>query len=322
MGRPLRQIAPALLAALVLAGCGGGSDSSNDVSTAQSPSSSSSTLLAQEPNAPQLTGNTATDGFNWFNFRRQQAGLHAVTRNAKLDAAAQGHSDYQKLNDTITHYQTVGQLGFTGTSPGDRMEAAGYAFPPDNYAYGEVISSASDPSGFAAADNLIAAIYHRFVILGPMYKEAGAGAAMSSGGLTYFTTDFAAIGLDNGLGTGKVAVYPTDGQQRVPTSFFSDNELPDPVPDRNQVGYPISVHADVLDAVTVQSFTVRPHGGAAMAVRQLDFASDPDMQSMDLRSAAAIVPLAPLQPATTYDVQFVGTAGGVAVTRNWSFTTR
>ena len=319
MGKPTRHLLSALLASLVLAACGGGGGDGN--STVQAPSAAA-TLLAQEPNAPQVTGNTATDGFNWFNYRRAQAGLHTVSRNSKIDTASQGHSDYQAVNDTITHYQTQGNPGFTGVEPGDRLAAAGYTFPASNYAYGEVISSTSDPSGFNAAENLIAAIYHRFVILDPMYKEAGAGAAVSASRLTYFTTDFTAIGLDSGLGAGNVAVYPTAGQQHVPVNFFSNNELPDPVPGRNEVGYPISVHADILDSVTVQSFTVRPHGGSALSVQLIDHASDTNMQSMGFDSAAAIVPLDPLQSATTYDVSFVGTAGGVAVTRNWSFTTR
>jgi len=310
----------ALLASLVLAACGGGGGGDGG-KAAQSPSAAA-TLLAQEPNAPQVTGNTATDGFNWFNYRRTQAGLHTVSRNSKIDTASQGHSNYQAVNDTITHNQTVGKPGFTGVEPGDRLAAAGYTFPANNYAYGEVISSTSDPSGFNAAENLIAAIYHRFVILDPMYKEAGAGAAVSGSGLTYFTTDFAAIGLDGGLGAGNVAVYPTVDQQHVPVNFFSNNELPDPVPGRNEVGYPISVHADILDTVTVQSFTVRPRGGSTLQVQLIDHASDANMQSMGFDSAAAIVPLSPLQAATIYDVSFVGTAGGVAVTRNWSFTTR
>jgi uncharacterized protein YkwD len=320
MGKPVRHLLSALLASLVLAACGGGGGGDGS-KAAQSPSAAA-TLLAQEPNAPQMTGNTASDGFNWFNYRRAQAGLHGVIRNSKIDTASQGHSDYQAVNDTITHYQTVGKPGFTGVEPGDRLAAAGYTFPANNYAYGEVISSTSDPSGFNAAENLIAAIYHRFVILDPMYKEAGAGAAVSGSGLTYFTTDFAAIGLDNGLGAGNVALYPTAGQQHVPVNFFSNNELPDPVPGRNEVGYPISVHADILDTVTVQSFSVRPHGGSALPVQLIDHASDTNMQLMGFDSAAAIVPLDPLLPATTYDVSFVGTAGGVAVTRNWSFTTR
>jgi uncharacterized protein YkwD len=315
MGRYSRSILPLLLASL-LAACGGGGDSKSSNTQPSAPA----TTIAQEPNAPQLTGSTATDGFNWFNFRRQQAGVQAVVRNASLDVAAQGHSDYQLANGIVTHEQTPGKPGFTGITVGDRLTNAGYVFPPGgSFAYGEVISATSDTSGFNAAEDLLAAIYHRFVILEPMFKEAGAGAARGSSGLSYFTTDFAANGLDRGLGArGSFVIYPFSGQQRVPRNFFSDNESPDPVPDRNEVGYPVSVHADITATVSVQSFTIRPRNGSTLAVRLLTTATDSQTSS----SVAAIIPLAPLAPATTYDVQFIGKVDGVDASRSWSFTTQ
>jgi uncharacterized protein YkwD len=324
MGRLSRQTLPALLAALILSACGGGGG--GDSTTASAPQSTSA-LLVQEPNAPRQTGDTATDGLNWFNFRRQQAGVQAVSRNPELDVAAQGHSNYQALNDTITHVQAAGNPGFTGATVKDRVLAANYPLPPDQpptpgYAVGEVIAATYDASGANAAENLVTAIYHRFGVLEPMYRDAGTAAVTAAGGRTYFTADFGVIGLSGGLGRGNVVVYPFSGQDLVPLNFFSDNELPDPVPGRNEVGYPISVHADILYAVTVQSFTVKPRGGQPLTVRLLDNASDPNMQTLHVDSAAAIVPLAPLQPATTYDVQFLGTAGGLPITKSWSFTTR
>jgi hypothetical protein len=99
---------------------------------------------------------------------------------------------------------------------------------------------------------------------------------------------------------------------------MSDSESPDPVPNLNEVGYPISVHADISATVTVTRFTVRPRGGADLSVRLLARAVDPDTP----QSAAAIVPLAKLTAGTTYDVSFSGTVDSVAVTRNWSFTTK
>lgn len=304
-------LVPALLTSLLLAACGGGSSGSDY-------SSSTSTIPpAQEAGAPQATGNTATDGFNWFNFRRQQVGLPPLSRSTYVDVAAQGHSTYQKLNDTITHTQIAGKPGFTGATVSDRLTAAGYQFGQNGYAYGEVISSTGSTSGFNAASDLITAIFHRFVIFEPMFKEAGAGAATSTSGSTYFTTDFVAKGLDGGLGVGKYVVYPFANQTNIPTIFYSDNESPDPVPNKNQVGFPISIHADILAAVTVQTFTVQPRGGVSLDVQLLTHATNPETPD----SAAAIIPLNVLASGTTYDVTFIGTVDGVAVTRSWSFTT-
>jgi uncharacterized protein YkwD len=314
MRQAWRHMAPALAAALLLAACGGGGSNGGNSTVSQS----AAVTATQEPGAPQATGNTANDGYAWFNFRRQQVGLAPFSRNANIDTAAQGHSNYQQINNVITHVQTVGKPGFTGVQVNDRLIAAGYALPKDDYAFGEVISSTSSTSGFNAAEDLIAAIYHRFLIFEPMFKEAGSGAATAAGGSTYFTTDFAAIGLNGGLKAGSVVTYPYAGQQRVPINFFSDNESPDPVPSRNEVGYPISVHANIVSTLTTVSFSVRPRGSAALPVQLLTNALD----SHTPTSAAAIIPLGRLASATTYDVDFTGSLDGVPIARSWSFTTQ
>lgn len=314
----------ALIIAALMAACGGGGGgngpepSASAAAPVQISSDSSAGSAPQDANAPQATGDTATDGLNWFNFRRQQTGLAAVTRNGLINNAAQGHSDYQRLNQTITHEQTPGSPGFTGARLEDRLRTAGYTFNQSPYSYGEVISATGSTTGFNAADELIAAIYHRFVIFQPMFREAGAGSASVPGGYTYFTTNFAANGLGPGVGRGNVVHYPFANQQHLPTMFYSDRETPDPVPNRNEVGYPVSVHADITAVVSVQSFSLTPRGGTALPVQLLSRATD----SHTPASVAAIIPVDVLAAKTTYDAQFIGTVDGVAVSRVWSFTTR
>lgn len=315
----------ALALSLLLAACGGGGESSNTTSSTTSGTQTPVQTVTQTPTqteagAPTLTGNTSTDGFNRFNFRRQQMGLSTLSRNANIDLAAQGHSTYQKINDVITHTQVAGRSGFTGTDVARRLAAANYAFTSTSgYAYGEVISASGDLSGAVNAEDLITAIYHRFVIFEPKFREAGsATAGLSATGYNFMTVDFTANGLGGGLGSGRIAVYPYDAQAGVNTVFYSDQESPDPVPGQNAVGYPVSVHADIDATVLVKTFTITPRGGVALSVRLLSNTSDPETPT----SAAAIIPLAVLATATTYDVQFVGSVSGQAVTRNWSFTTR
>jgi uncharacterized protein YkwD len=329
--RPSAWLA-SLLAVALIAGCGGGGGGgdgdtgrSGTTSSAQSgigagnTTSTPASILA-ETGAPQATGNMATDGFNWFNFRRQQMGLATMARNNQIDTAALNHSNYQALNDTITHDELAGRRGFTGATVLDRLRAAQVTFPPSNYAYGEVISSTPDTNGVNAAEDLIAAIYHRFVIFEPKFSEVGAANATAGSGYTYFTTNFATRVLDlGGLGTGKLVVYPFSNQQNLPTVFYSNQEQPDPVPDRNEVGYPVSVHADITSTLTVQSFTINPRGGAALGTRLLTAENDAEIGRP---SVAAIIPLAVLQSQTQYDVRFVGSVDNVPVTLAWSFTTR
>jgi uncharacterized protein YkwD len=312
-----------LLMAVFIAGCGGGGNGSTASSSQSQPANSNATApnpLLAEAGAPQQTGDMASDGYNWFNFRRQQMGLAQTSRNNLIDKAAQAHSTYQAINDTIAHDEVSTKRGFTGATLSDRLRAAQYVLPRSNFAFGEVISATGDTSGVNAAEDLITAIYHRFVIFEPKYLEAGTGAATSSSGFTYFTTDFTTVLLNQGgLGSGRLVTYPFANQQNLPTVFFSDQEEPDPVPDRNEVGYPVSVHADVISTISVQTFTINPRGGAPLATKLLTHENDPEIGEP---SAAAIIPLAVLQPQTFYDVHFIGTVDGVPVNLFWSFKTR
>lgn len=313
---------PVLLVAALLSACGGGGGgSSSTPSTPTTPVTppQTSTCVTSTPGVPVATGDTAKDGFNWFNYRRAAIGLTMLSCNQMLMTAAAGHSNYLMLNNVVSHDQVSGNPGFTGLHVSDRMAAAGYILNAP-YAYGEVISAVSDRSGSTHAEELIAAIYHRFIIFEPKFKEMGSGAATRSDGYTYFTTDMAATnGLAAGLGLGKIVVYPYDGQTSIPTSFDSDTESPDPVPNQNTVGYPVSVHADITATITVTSFTIKPHSGLQMSTRVV---SNTDEDPAGRLHAVAIVPLAVLSPGTTYDVSFSGTVDGTAVTKNWSFTTK
>ncbi|HZW22519.1 CAP domain-containing protein [Noviherbaspirillum sp.] len=319
MERHKRSALAALLASLALAACGGGG---GDNGGGGGVTTQNATAVA-EPGAPVATGNTAADGVAWFNYRRQQAGVRTLVRAPMADAAAQLHSEYQKTHNVITHEQTPGTQGFTGETVGDRLTAAGYQFR-SAYAYGEVLSSTSDTSGINAAEDLLAAIYHRFVILDPVFLQIGAGAATVRNGSTYFTTNFVADRLDAGLGAGRFITYPFSGQQRVPRNFFSDHEVPDPVPSRNEVGYPVSVHADITSVIEVQSFTIRPRGGNPLETQLLQNRASAGGTADPLTppSVAAIVPLGVLSANTIYDVQFIGRVDGQAATREWSFTTQ
>ncbi len=318
-----KALAAAFVAAWALVACGGNNntnDGSNTGNAGGSSGSPSGGFSGVDANAPTLTNNIATDGLAWINYRRSQVGMSAMARNGRIDIAAQSHSEYQRINNTVTHEQVSGRQGFTGATLQDRLAAANYTLQ-NNYAFGEVISAAPSNSGFYMAEELITAIYHRFVIFEPVFKEAGTGAAGSSNGYNYFTADFAANNsLGAGLAAGTLATWPFNGQAQVPLNFLSDQEEPDPVPNQNEVGYPVSVHTNLTRTLTVDAFTIRARGAATdLSTRLLAYGRDTNTTT---RSAAAIVPLARLAAATTYDVTFIGAVDGTAVSRTWSFTTR
>jgi uncharacterized protein YkwD len=312
-----KSIIAGCIAAWALVACGGSSDNNNNNGSG---GGSSTGFSGQDASAPALTNNVATDGRNWINYRRTQIGMSTLTQNGVIDKAAQGHSDYQRINNVVTHDQTAGKQGFTGVKLSDRMRAAGYSFGTPN-AIGEVISATTNQTGFFMAEELITAIYHRFVIFEPVFQEIGTGSAKNSSNYIYFTADFATNnGYGSGIAAGTLATWPFSGQTGVPRNFNSDYEEPDPVPDLNEVGYPISVHTNLTRTLTVQKFTVRARGaGADLPTRLLVKGQDANTTSP---SVAAIVPLTPLAPATTYDVTFNGTIDGASIGKTWSFKTQ
>lgn len=331
MKQSLRSLVSILLAGLLVASCGGG-----DNGAASSSAGS--------------TASTASEGFAQINFRRASAGIPPLNFSSEITRAAQSHSDYQRINgpfqedggsSPITHAETPGKPNFTGVEAcPDRITAAGYVLDPaQGYGCGEVISALSDSSGVTAAEELIAAVYHRFIVLQPSFRDAGAGAALSSDGrFAIFTQNFAVRGSFAGLGSGNFAVYPFHGQTVVPTSFNHSTEMPDPLPPSmfpefvdKAVGYPVSVHADLDQRIDVTTFTLRQQANSTlMNARLLSAATDVETQSF----SAAIVPFQQLSPGTSYVAEFSGTicsrsfetdqcvSAPVPVARTWSFTTQ
>jgi uncharacterized protein YkwD len=314
---PAKGVIAACIAALALAACGGGGSDSGSASS--SAAGTFTGFSGLDASAPVLTNNIATDGFNWINYRRAQAGVGVLARNSMLDRSAQAHSDYQRLNSTVTHSEDPAKPGFTGATVDARVQASGYTLVRD-YASGEIIAATNNSSGFYMAEELVTAIYHRFVMFEPLFKDMGSGAATGSDNYNYFTTNLGATrGYSAGLPSHTIVSWPVNGQTGVQTTFASNFEEPDPVPDVDYVGYPISIHANLTETVSVQSFTVRPRGGAELARRLLVKGQD---ANTTMSSVAAIVPIAPLAANTTYDVSFSGTVGGAAVSKTWSFTTK
>lgn len=279
---------------------------------------SAAQLAVQESGSPLASGDVARDGLAWINYHRTQAGLQMVARDARIDHAAAAHAGYQQLNNLITHDEDPTRPGFTGSTATERLRAGGYPLDTDARADGEVIAATAEADGFAAAEGLLGAIYHRYLMLEPRFDLAGAGDAHRGGGYDWLNVNFVATRSSSGLDAGRVAVWPMPDQQSVRTYVFSDQETPDPVAGRNTVGYPVSVHASLGSTLQVSRFTIREYGGSALKHVQLDGHSDRDTPQL----AAAIIPLARLRSGVRHDVEFAGTIDGVPVERRWSFTTK
>lgn len=110
------------------------------------------------------------------NSERSKVGCAPLTVNAKLTKAAQDHSADMAAHQNMSH------TGSDGSSPGDRITAAGYSWS----AYGENVAY-----GYGTPESVMAAWMaspgHRQNILDCGFKEIGVGLAQPG---SYWTQDF------------------------------------------------------------------------------------------------------------------------------------
>ncbi len=117
----------------------------------------------------QVTTNAAyiNDLLALINAARAEAGAPAVTLNAQLSAAAQGHSDDMACHSLISH------TGSDGSSIGQRLAAAGYS--PSYYIEVIAIGTPQDAMSQWNDDAL-----HRNALIDRNVTEIGIGYAFSS----------------------------------------------------------------------------------------------------------------------------------------------
>lgn len=306
-----------------LAACGGGgssSDTSGSTNSTGGTVASSVSLYAPVPSAavPAVSGDVTADAFGWTNYRRATIGLAPFTRNSLLDKSSAAHSNYLKLNNSYStegHNETIGNLGYTGATPGQRIAVVGYADPVTS----ENMSSTSTLSGRALTDLLVDAPYHRQAQLGA-FQDAGAASGPSTDGLTLqYVIDFGGKNTKVGPTARQMVTYPFNGQTGVYVDWMA-NEVPNPVPDLagQRVGYPVSIGSPLASSMTVTTFTLSNDKGVNVSTRLITTRTD---TNGSLGPYAFVVPLAPLTNGAAYTAHAVGTIDGQPFDLTWAFTT-
>lgn len=147
------------------------------------PSPTNTLPATNTPTCFILNSNFETQVLALINQERTSRGIPALTSNTRLRNAALGHSQDMACNDFISH------TGSDGSSPGDRITAAGYDFST----WGENIAA-----GYTTPASVVEAWMdstgHRANILNPGFTEIGIGYAYNSASFYdhYWTTDFGA----------------------------------------------------------------------------------------------------------------------------------
>ncbi|MFF1280393.1 CAP domain-containing protein [Streptomyces sp. NPDC058299] len=149
----------------------------------RTPRATPSAPASAAPAAPTTPKPTATASgvtaeiVRLVNSERAKVGCQALTLNSALTKAAQAHSADMAAHQNMSH------TGSDGSSPGDRITAAGYAWS----GYGENVAY-----GYGTAEQVMAGWMaspgHRANILDCSFQEIGVGLAQPG---SYWTQDFA-----------------------------------------------------------------------------------------------------------------------------------
>lgn len=157
---------------------------------------------------------------NLINQDRAKAGVGALKFDGELNQAADSHSAWMDSANVLSH------TGSGGSSPGDRVKAAGY----DAVSWGENVAYASDRGapGLDQADvqtlhaNLMNSPGHRANLLKADTVDIGIGLTMDGGKQSYVTQNF-------GKPTKSQAGEPDDGGA-TPAPAPSPSPTPVPAP--------------------------------------------------------------------------------------------
>lgn len=291
------------------------------------------------------------ESYAYLEWLRGRAGLNGLTVNDRVELAARDHADYLALNGVSSHFQTEGNPGFTGESPGDRTAYRNF----ESTTISEVLTSTTQQgwTNVSRLDGLMSAIYHRLGILSYAVDLAGTGRSDTSLVVDFANSNLQSLCLDpvfsqpgetfvTGVCNPEVAqlsyaAFLEAGEQLAGENpdfvvwppadsafffpIFWDDEVPDPTPDYGVSGNPVSFQLNPLLAKSssLTSFTLSASGVPLTDVLVLTPDNDPNGE---LEAGQFVLfPLEPLEYGTEYTASVAYMADGKAKNYSWSFST-
>lgn len=322
---PLTLLAAITLSAS-LVGCGGGGSDPQTVPVVEQPKGAVDTPNQAGASTPNISGplsGEAISAFAYLNRLRVASGVGALNYSETLAVAATGHATHNAANQTVSHYQNVGDASFTGVDLEARIAGSGYRASAGGSL--EVISAGA-PS-IQTMDALLSTPYHRIGLMSHEIVDAGIGYSSSTTYQMRTVVNASRTGTQQEWKSNdRISVFPYDGQQNVPTAMA--NEQPNPYAELGNwcspscPGYTISIQAKKGDTVSNASFTVTSQSGVILSGKTLDAASDSTILQFDWKNWAFFIPSTPLNPGETYTVTVSANVSGVYITKSWSFTTK
>lgn len=254
------------------------------------------------------------DPITALNELRSVYGLNYLYPNQQLAFAAQKHAQYLVGKDNPSHFEIEGLPGFFEKDPMNRALKAKYS--ESSFSVGEVFSF-YDGDRKDDLDKFLVAIYHRFLVLEPKYNEVG----------SYYIKDGKANIMEIMLGVRSVpaqssnvqyAYYPYDKQINVPVVFYPADEIPNPLPERQEVGYPVSFQISSGATLAVKEFKLLNDKGQALDGKMMTKETDNHLTA----SQFGFIPYNKLESNKRYYASINATINGMPVRKEWSFTTK
>jgi uncharacterized protein YkwD len=228
-----------------------------------------------------------------INFYRTLAGAPLLQLHPALLQAAQHHADYYLLNyadaDAMVygpHSEVAGKPDYTGRASWDRANAAGYPW----HAGWEVMHFEDDP--ISSVDGWAVTVFHRVVILDPYLEYMGYDHGMS-GTAQVDVADFGHATTDPARQ--QLTLFPGSGQTIVPLLGAWESPSPLPPGETDPFGYPITIQPPYGVPLTVTQAELCDSSGAPVSI----YPNPSDCGTV----CYALIPMMPLQKATTYTAQ-------------------
>jgi uncharacterized protein YkwD len=278
------------------------------------------------------------EAFNYLNKLRQGAGLIPFASNTILNKASTNHAFYLIKNASYGHYEEANRSGFTGIFASQRVKSEGY----HTQLIIENVSS-NNRNYKESIDGLFAAIYHRLAFLDFQGDEIGISIQQNKKDKmrTAFVYNIGSSALNqlykeskkpsqkdlnNALNRHKlknthIVMYPFNQQSDVPPVFF--NELPDPLPNHDVSGFPISISFNqaLFKNIQLLNFELFNSQGERISnTRTHTSKTDPNRRLN--RFSFVLFPLNRLEWDSSYSVKFLAIVDKKIIEKKWSFKTR
>jgi len=254
------------------------------------------------------------DPITALNELRSVYGLNYLYPNQQLAFAAQKHAQYLVGKDNPSHFEIDGLPGFFEKDPMNRALKAKYS--QTSFSVGEVFSF-YEGDRKDDLDKFLVAIYHRFLVLEPKYNEVG----------SYYVKDGKVNIMEIMLGVRDIAAqssniqysyYPYDKQTNVPVVFYPSDEIPNPLPEKQEVGYPVSFQISSGSTLKVKEFKLLDSKGQALEGKLMTKETDSHITA----SQFGFIPYNKLEPNERYYASINAVVNGVSIRKEWSFTTK